>query len=796
MHGVTLKPLWKVYGLLFLAGVGGSIGRPTPASAMSLAETVHKAIRSNPDILAADKNRQAMQQKLRQSQAGYFPTLELSAGIGRELTNTPASRRTGEDTIALRRREVEVNLNQMLFDGFKVKNDVEHAKAQFKAAEWGYHNTAESVAIEAVSVYLEVRKQRELLTLTGKYSLLQKEVLDKVQQWYEGGAGTIAEVWQTESRLALTASDITVDRGNLQYQESRFLRVVGEPPDALSGPVMDRLPLPVSLDQAIAEAERNHPYLQESRQTIEAARAMDRSARSEFWPRLDLVMSATHSDNIGGVEGDRRNASAIFQLKYNLFQGGATLARGREAIQWVQHAEEQMEKSRRSVREAVANAWHALQETNERIRYLTRHVEISQQVSSAYYEQFFADQRSLIDVLNAERELFGARSALLSGEYDRLLGEYRLLGSMGKLQETLKLLEASGSSTPSPAPSNNGPAAGEPDQSPRANMLPAAGPKRRLLRENGPEAIEQALDRHSEPSVTISTPSGGEATPGIDPHRETDLTADVAEFDFFPFPEASAAGPEPMMVAETAVQAAAEPGVIPAMAAEPAPLSRPLARLTVDAGGQAAGDLPPPPPTRRPPPDRLAVALEAPVRNDWVVVSADDVDWGEGDATRSQPDPALTSRPSLTVVEAESPPAANPDRIEENKGEPEEAASTRTETGREDLADAPRPPLTEIDATYPVASIPVRIEPETPEASSASPLFAVIVKPRVLNLRAAPSQQDAVVKKLDRGTPLQVLRARDGWLEVDGPDGARGWVASWAVTEIPADGPSAAARRI
>ena len=46
-----------------------------------------------------------------------------------------------------------------------------------------------------------------------------------------------------------------------------------------------------------------------------------------------------------------------------------------------------------------------------------------------------------MDVLDAENELFNARSSLSVGQFIELLGMYRVLGSQGRLLNTLGLAQ-------------------------------------------------------------------------------------------------------------------------------------------------------------------------------------------------------------------------------------------------------------------------------------------------------------------------------------------------------------------
>jgi len=58
---------------------------------------------------------------------------------------------------------------------------------------------------------------------------------------------------------------------------------------------------------------------------------------------------------------------------------------------------------------------------------------------SAYKQQFTLGQRTLLDVLNTENELFEARKSYVNANYDELFAQYRLLNAEGKLLDSLRV---------------------------------------------------------------------------------------------------------------------------------------------------------------------------------------------------------------------------------------------------------------------------------------------------------------------------------------------------------------------
>ena len=57
----------------------------------------------------------------------------------------------------------------------------------------------------------------------------------------------------------------------------------------------------------------------------------------------------------------------------------------------------------------------------------------------AYVKQFNIGQRSLLDLLDTENEVFSSQNAFTEAIYDHMLAQYRLLSGMGELLDVLEL---------------------------------------------------------------------------------------------------------------------------------------------------------------------------------------------------------------------------------------------------------------------------------------------------------------------------------------------------------------------
>lgn len=102
-------------------------------------------------------------------------------------------------------------------------------------------------------------------------------------------------------------------------------------------------------------------------------------------------------------------------------------------------AKEQRDRSCRDIRQVTSIAWNDVRKLREQIRYLEQHALSTEKARDAYRQQFDIGQRSLLDVLDTENELFQARRALTTAQQDLKLAEFRVLGATHQLLPALGL---------------------------------------------------------------------------------------------------------------------------------------------------------------------------------------------------------------------------------------------------------------------------------------------------------------------------------------------------------------------
>ncbi len=446
---------WRV-GAFFCLPLFAAVTLPglAPALGQTLDDTVRAALRSNPDVLIARDDRRIAEQERRQAEGGYYPLLDLRGATGIEQSSTPSLRNQSGPDPVLWRNESGITVRQNLFDGFTTDGEVQRGKAREAAAGERVRVSANTIALAAIEAHLEVLRNRELVRLAQDNVDSHQEIigrararagLDENQPTPERsaglGRGDTTELPRAEARLLGARAALQQARGRLRDAEATFTRVVGVRPSTLSPVAPLRADLPKSDEEAFGRAMDRSPAIRAANKDIEAAQGELQQADGRFLPRVDLELGANRNKNIDGATGMNNDATAMMVLRYNLYAGGADVARRRAALERISRAKNAVQQTRRNLEQETQLSWNALTTALERLPILQDQVRQSTSARENYRTQFEVGRKTVIDLLDAEADYSGSTSGLVTGELTTRFAEYRLLAATYGLFQVLGLAD-------------------------------------------------------------------------------------------------------------------------------------------------------------------------------------------------------------------------------------------------------------------------------------------------------------------------------------------------------------------
>ncbi|NLQ17273.1 TolC family outer membrane protein [Marinomonas sp. M1K-6] len=415
----------------------GTVFLPAIAHAITLEEATYIAIENSPTVRQAiAEYRESKENADIARRSGYYPSADLSAGIGHETTY--ADNITPDD-VELTRRELTLSLNQPIFDA-STQNEVERLNSETEANRWKALISVENTALDVAQVFANVLRFRELVSLAQLNLETHERIYGQIKLKTDSGIGRQSDLSQITARLSKAHANHLAAVNNLRDADSNYHNIVGElPPQDLIYPVPDKALLPQDLDSAIRESLKQNPAIEGAYWDVAATESARKLADASKYPTVNFALERTWNNNIGGDKGPSESLLAMVRLNYNLYSGGTQKRRKEVAVQQGVQASEIRRKTIRDTELTVRLAWAAFEATTGQKEHIRQYVIATKESQVAYEKQFRLGRRTLLDVLDSENELFQARQDYVNADYDELFSEFRLFNAKGELMRAFRI---------------------------------------------------------------------------------------------------------------------------------------------------------------------------------------------------------------------------------------------------------------------------------------------------------------------------------------------------------------------
>lgn len=410
-----------------------------PAHADSLRSVVQEALETNPELAAIRFNREAIDHELRAARGLGLPTVDLKASYGRhrDSLKTPLGVENSDDWH--KHRNIEGIVSQRIFDGFERTHEVARQKNRVESARWRVADTANSIALRTVQAYFEVLRASAVLEAARRNLSALRGIQARVNYRVDAGHGDEAESTEAGSRVAAARAILAEAKFRLADAKALFRAVVGRGPGRLTGGPFPRNALPRSVSAAVLMARETAPSVIATQHDTIAAEAAVGTAYSRLYPKLNAEFSTNHGKGID-QRGDRDlDARAMLVVRWNLFNGGIDKARILEARARAGEASNISANTQRIIERETRSSWNAMTAAHARTPALRRQLQLSRATFATYSEQFDSGARRLLDLLDAQSEIFIAESSLRTEEFVGTFNSYRVLAATGKLVTALGL---------------------------------------------------------------------------------------------------------------------------------------------------------------------------------------------------------------------------------------------------------------------------------------------------------------------------------------------------------------------
>jgi outer membrane protein len=394
---------------------------------------------SDPVFQQAIAERNALEEQLPQARANLRPSVAASAGADRTWESGESTVTGESEDEAYNTYSYGIELRQPLYD-FTAVQQLARADALVAQAQAEFASAEQELMIRVSERYFAVLDARVAVEAAEAQVAAIERQLQQALQRFEVGVIARTDVEEARAAFDLAQADLLLARSNLESAREQLRVVTGQLPEELAQvrPEIELSPPTPAEEEAWRErAEEQNWSLLAARLAAEAAMESVDVARGGRYPTVDGFASYGYEDSGGGTRGAFEGDSATIgiQIELPLYTGGATSSRIREAQFRYTEARQVLEEVRRSVTRSAADAFRGVVTALRRVDALDQARESTRAALEATQAGFEVGTRTIVDVLDAQREVIRAERDYQQARHDYLLNTLRLQQAAGILSE-------------------------------------------------------------------------------------------------------------------------------------------------------------------------------------------------------------------------------------------------------------------------------------------------------------------------------------------------------------------------
>jgi outer membrane protein len=330
-------------------------------------------------------------------------------------------------------RGYSVTLSQPIFEGFQNLNAIRQAKATVQAGREGLRAVEQTTLLNAVTAYVDVVRDQAVVRLRQTNVDVLTEQLRQTKDRFNVGEVTRTDVAQAEARRSDAITQLYAAQANLKASRATYEQVIGHPPSNLIHPPTIVSLLPSRLEDAMTLGDGENPVILNVVYQEEASLYNVSQIEGELLPQVTLDVDYTQRFGQSRTLEEQQVTTVIGRVNVPLYQGGGVAARIRQAKETNNQLKKEVEDARLRVHADVISSWALLQSTASQIKSAQDALEANRIALEGVREEEKVGQRTTLDVLNAELEYLGSQIQLVTAKRDRVVAEYSVYSSVGRL---------------------------------------------------------------------------------------------------------------------------------------------------------------------------------------------------------------------------------------------------------------------------------------------------------------------------------------------------------------------------
>ena len=409
----------------------------TPGEAVSI------ALENNYGIKLANKNLETAKNNASVLNSGFLPTLTGNAGATYNIDDTEADFANGNVTILngaeSSRYNASVNLNYVLFDGLGRSYNYKQFKEQYQLSELQVRETIENTIFQLFTIYYNVAQITENTVALEETLGISNDRLKRAQFQFDYGQDTKLGVLNAEVDINNDSINLINSKQNLKNAK-RDLNVVFGNTVALDFDVDTNISFDAlyNKEELFEKAKTRNVALLQIDKNIAISNYGIKSGKSAYLPTLGLTGSYGWNKNNNNAASFlavsiNTGISAGLNLSWNLFDGGSTITRVKNAQINLDNQLLQKEQLLVNIERDFNNAWDNYQNKFNIYKIREENIITSKNNFDRTEEKFKLGQVNSLEFRQAQLNLRNAELTRNEAKYQAKLAELELLQLSGEL---------------------------------------------------------------------------------------------------------------------------------------------------------------------------------------------------------------------------------------------------------------------------------------------------------------------------------------------------------------------------
>ncbi|MGQ7260558.1 TolC family outer membrane protein [Vreelandella sp. V005] len=420
-----------------------------PAQAADLLTITRDALDNNAALASARAEYLSVEASRDVARSGLLPQINATGNVAHNQqyesqtssrVSTGAGGVNGDFSSASDDRYNTVSLSleatQALYDEV-TRREVTQTERQIDQQVYLLAATEQQLLIDTASAYFDILRAHEILEARLAQERAIGRQLEQAGEQFEVGLIAITEVEEARATFDQSRADRIAAESNLQVAFEALEQLTGQryaSIEALGDSMPVGLPNPSSRDYWVEQALELNPQVLAQQAGIEVARTGVEIARAGGLPTLQAFGNYQYGDSdIDNTTGEDSSSQVGLSANLPIYTGGRTSASIRQGTYQLESSQYDFESQRRSSIQQVRSLYTQVSNDVETVEARQQAIVSNRSALEATRAGYEVGTRNIVDVLNAEQNLYNAIANYAEARYDYVVNLLSLRQQAGRL---------------------------------------------------------------------------------------------------------------------------------------------------------------------------------------------------------------------------------------------------------------------------------------------------------------------------------------------------------------------------